>query len=545
MAEGLITRASTPGRAIRVLVLKREEPVEPGMSQAQIEDPLYSMAQAGRVIEPPYDLFRLACMTESSSELGQDIDALINSIDGFGHHFVLRKHSIEADIEPEVRAERARLNNFFNYASLKMSFIELRRRLRRDIELTGNGYLELIRDSAGQPSGFEFIPSYQVRLTAEEATPVLAKIPVLVEQPDGSVRREDMPAYARFRRYAHSRAYGGYRAGYDVRWFKELSDPRVYSNLTGELVEEALPLAERANELIHFKVHTSRTPYGVPRFLGNMHEIVGDQAAAEVNLTTLENNNIPALALMVSNGQISQASIDRIQDFVEQKAKGNRNYGRVLIIETEGQFEGEDPGNAKMDLKPLTSEQHSDALFQNYRKSNRAAIRSSFRLPAVFVGAVEEYSRDVVDSAREIADEQVFAPERNEFDTFINLRLFPLLNIVHHRFKSSGPNTTNNRELVSLLSSGERTGALTPRIGRLVVEDVLGVELPAFKADPRFDPDLPFSLLMAEAVKNRADPTEPGQQVTALKGVETVKGTETDAIVEAVIARLRERGTEP
>ena len=39
--------------------------------------------------------------------------------------------------------------------------------------------------------------------------------------------------------------------------------------------------------------------------------------------------------------------------------------------------------------------------------------------------------------------------------------------------------------------------------------------MPPFPSD--FDPDVPFSLTMAEAVKNKADPAEPGQQVTALK----------------------------
>ena len=46
-----------------------------------------------------------------------------------------------------------------------------------------------------------------------------------------------------------------------------------------------------------------------------------------------------------------------------------------------------------------------------------------------------------------------------------------------------------------------------------------GEELPPFKDDPRLDPDMPFSLAMAEAVKNKGDPTEPGQQLTALKAL--------------------------
>ena len=87
----------------------------------------------------------------------------------------------------------------------------------------------------------------------------------------------------------------------------------------------------------------------------------------------------------------------------------------------------------------------------------------------------------------------------------------------YHVFKSNSPNTTDNSELVRILSGAEKTGGMTPRIARQVLEDILGIDLPPFTAD--FDPDTPFSLTMAQAVKNQADPTEPGQQVTALKSM--------------------------
>ena len=57
-------------------------------------------------------------------------------------------------------------------------------------------------------------------------------------------------------------------------------------------------------------------------------------------------------------------------------------------------------------------------------------------------------------------------------------------------------------------------------IARKILEDVLNMDLPDFPED--FDADAPFSLSMAEAVKNQADPTEPGQQVTALKSLQLI-----------------------
>lgn len=99
----------------------------------------------------------------------------------------------------------------------------------------------------------------------------------------------------------------------------------------------------------------------------------------------------------------------------------------------------------------------------------------------------------------------------------MNRIIFPAMGVVYHKFKSNNPNTTDNKELVELLSGAEKTGGITPRIARAMLEDILGRDLPPFPAG--FPADVPFSMTMAEAVKNMADAAEPGQQVTALKAL--------------------------
>jgi capsid portal protein len=154
-------------------------------------------------------------------------------------------------------------------------------------------------------------------------------------------------------------------------------------------------------------------------------------------------------------------------------------------------------------------------LFQNYSANNQDKVRRSFRLPPIFVGRSDDYTRATAHSSRQLADEQIFAPERDGFDARMNRDVFPDLGIVHHRYKSNSPNTTDNTELVKILAGSEKTGGMTPRIAKGIMEDILSITLPPFKEG--YDPDLPFSLTMAAAVKNQADATEPGQQVTALK----------------------------
>lgn len=560
--------ASRNKSALRCLVIpmrkrgetvKQEDP-EPGHSKSVTEDPFTALSGHGDIIEPPFDLLTLAMLNEHNTELTPVVEAMETNIEGFGYHLRCRVDlkKLADDRKKEIKREHVWLTNFFNNANLRDSFTQLRRKLRRDLELTGNGYWEVIRNAAGKVQGFEHLPSYQVRLGRIEEQPFKIKVPVLELQADGSFEIAEIPSWQRFRRFVQSRLtpFRGMQAsegGYRLRWFKEFGDPRVYNNETGELVRteeianykssgKPIPEEKRANEVIHFKHYSARSPYGLPRFIGNLLSIFGARASEEINYITLRNNNIPSMFVLVSNGQLTEGTIGRLESFVESSIQGSDNYSKFLILEAEGVLEGEDAGNVKLEVKPLVSEQHKDALFQNYMKNNQQNIRRAFRLPPILVGSSADFTRATAETSRRLADEQVFAPERDEFDSFINRRLLPEMGARHHVFKSNSPNTTDNAELVRILSGAEKTGGMTPRIARDVLEDILGAELPPFPKDERFDPDLPFSLLMAEAVKNRADVTEPGQQVTALKSLlgwdEPELGDETLEKIEALRIKL-------
>lgn len=487
------------------------------------DDLLAGLTNDGRVIAPPFDKLVLAMLPEQSTELGQVIDAMKINIDGFGHRLESRVR-VDAEDIPEalksaVMAERAMLANFFNTCCQDHSFTEMRRRTRVDIEATGEGFWEVIRvPTTGQIVGFNHIPSYQINLGAQdkEFTPYTRTVPWVM--PDGSMELKKLPGRKRFRPYvqsrqnAYARAFGFARGGWEIRWFKEFGDPRVIDNKTGMPVSadklDEFPEAQKAGELIHFKIYSPRTPYGMPRYIGNLITLFGDRAADEVNYITLKNNNIPSMIILVSNGQLTQGSLDRITEFAEAQIQGSANMSRFLVIEAEGQFEGSETSNIKLDIKPLTSEQMRDQLFQEYSKNNREKIRENFRLPPIFVGRAEDYTRATAESSIKLADEQVFSPERDEFDNMINQRILPELGVLYHDFVSNSPNVTADEDLTSLMDSAERSGAMTPRLGRRIVADILSVDEHALPPlDPSIKPDVPYSYQLAEAVKNQAEPS--------------------------------------
>jgi len=519
---------------------------KPGKSEAPPEEPFHTLARKGLVIEPPFDMLTLAMLVEHNSELGQCVEAMETNIDGTGFRFISRLKlddiprdklpSEGGDAPPDApnpemtRAlrEKTRLTNFFTY-STEESFTKFRRKLRRDLETTGNGYFEVLRNEKGDVQGFTHIPSYQMRLGKLEDEQRLVERKILELQVDGSVQIKTQKVWRRFRRYVQSRAIHRRSLstieGHKVRWYKSFGDERDVDKRDGRYASEGKPVDgdQRATEIIHLSLYSPRTPYGLPRFIGNLLAIFGDRAAEEINYITFRNNNIPSMVVLASNGQLTEGTIKRIESFVESQIQGSDNYSKFLIIEAEpfGE-EGEDGGQVKVDIQPLTKDQHRDALFQNYSQNNQDKIRRCFRLPPIFVGRSDDYTRATAEASRRLADEQIFSPERDEFDTVVNRVLFPEMGIRFHRFKSNSPNTTDNQQLVRILAGAEKTGGMTPRIARAMLEDILGIDLPGFPEG--FPADSPFSLTMAEAVKNKGDASEPGQQVTALKAIEQLTG---------------------
>lgn len=500
---------------------------EIGKTTTLADDPFAALLAEGEVIEPPFDMLALSMLVEQNTEMEPCLAAMETNIEGFGHRFVPRiKTSVPGGKQPpvslmkRVESEKIQLENFFMYCTHE-SFVQFRQRLRRDLESTGNSYFEVIRSNSGKIQAFMHLPSYQMRLCRTDEDLVLTTRPILELQENGSVKVSKIKEWRRFRKFVQSKSTRRQNLevvkGYKLRYFKEFGDQRIWNNETGELANENLALDKRANEVIHNTIYSARSSYGLPRYIGNLLSIYGDRAAEEINFVTFQNNNIPSMVVSVSNGQLTQGTVDRIQEFVSSQIQDSDNYSKFLIIEAEGEFEGEDGSHVKIDIKPLVSEQHRDALFQNYSEKNQDKIRRVWRLPPILVGRSDDYTRATAEASLRLADEQIFAPERTEFDSLFNRLIFPDMGIRYHNFRSNSPDTTDNNLLAEIVSSAEKTGGMTPRIARGLLEDILGTELPEFPEDEEFPIDTPFSLTMAEKVKSQADASEPGQTVTALK----------------------------
>lgn len=483
--------------------LRKQDELQPRSKQIELEkwEGLYRNKVA---IEPPYDLETLNYIAENSSIITPCIDAMKTNIDSFRHHYVSRFENTEKEIpnksKNKMADELVDLKNFFATCCFDYSFTELRTRTRTDLELTGNAFWEILRKSDGQVDGIRHIPSYSVRLGGLQRKAILVSRQFVVwNRKTKDFEFKKVTTIKRFRLFIQIK-------GTKKVFFKTFGDPQIYDARTGDSQKESekkIQYRHQANEILHFKIYSGRTPYGIPRYIGNLFSIFGSRQAEEVNFTTLTNNQIPSMVLMVSNGMLTESSISRIKEFAEKKMARQKNFSQIMVLEAEPATEAlGDPssGNIKMDIKPLTDAQIQDAMFVNYDKANQGKIRRSWRLPPILIGDSESYNRATADTSLKFADEQIFNPERDAFDWIINNFILPELNVKYLKFKSNTPNVTNDEDLIKVMNVGERTGGLTPRIARMLIADIFGKDLGKIDSE-LLHPDIPFTLQIAERAK--------------------------------------------
>jgi len=478
-------------------------------------------------VAPPYDPETLCLLLENSNSLRQNIDAYVTNIDAFGHRFepVIDLDASDADQrianaiyierlklkedpsrrdEAEVRAlqptptpeevaarkrevadlmrmERSRLENFFEYCCVDSSFVTLRRRTRLDVELLGNGYWEVLRNGAGEIVQFVYVPGFTVRLLPLD--PDLVEIDHKVKISDLTL--DTVKVRSRFRRYVQI-----FEA--ETVFFKEFGDPRIMSRKSGRIhasVEDLVstdPSDGPATEVLHFRVHNPRSAYGVPRWIGNLLAVLGSRQAEEVNFLYFENKSVPPLALLVSGGRLSAQSIPRIEDFIENHIRGKRNFHKILILEAEASGGGgsgiEHTGRLKIELRPLTSAQHSDALFQTYDERNIDKVGQSFRLPRMLRGDIRDFNRSTADAALHFAESQVFEPERQEFDFIVNRKLLAEMGIRFWRFVSRSPVNRDPATMADIIRGLANANVLTPEEGRQLAGEVFNREFKKISA---------------------------------------------------------------
>lgn len=488
---------------IRVRVIGKGGDVQTQRSGAE-EDTDF---QATGSLVPPFSPEKLADLYEDSGAISQNVAAYETNVDGFGYvlepvvdfdsdagrRAVARSMAngggtpSEKDVDKrigelreEAESERQELRNFLDYVGIGVSFTTLRKRTRKDVEVTGNGYWEVLRDDDKKIVKLVHVPSHTVRLLPLDKVAV----PTMELQRSGFLDYTEVKIHRRYRRYVQNLEGSG-----TMVFFKEFGDPRVVSCATGEVYEsveemnqpDREPDADPATEMIHFSIYSPSSSYGVPRWSGTLPSVLGSMSMEDVNLTYFDNKGVPPMAVLVSGGVMSDKTVKYIEDVLEKEIKGKKNFHKVLVLEATTE-----PGtnvSPKIELKPLMNAVLSDAVFQNYDERNIDKIGSSFRLPRLVRGDVRDFNKSTAWASIRFAEEQVFAGERDDFDFVFNRSILTDRRTRFWRLVSKGPTIRDPETVVTMLTDLARVSALSPNEVRSLAGRVLGMDLPKIEEE--------------------------------------------------------------
>jgi len=400
-----------------------------GRSQQVLEDPFADFG--GEIIEPPANPLVWAAAMERNTRLHRAIHTYARNTVGLGWEIVpaidVTDETSEAEVA-QIEQETEKLEALFRHPNHEMPFTSLMCLVKVDEEATGNGYMEVTRNNAGEIDGLYHAPSHTIRLL---------KAGHGFMQIRGTVKR----------------------------YFRRFGDERVMDAQTGEFIEgRGLPIERRATELLHFKIYSPRSSfYGIPRFVAAPPAIAGNRLAAQRNVAFFENDAVGRLAITVSGGRLTPDSIEMIRDFLK-KGKGVENAHRVMVLQSESKKIGlGNDAKTQINVVPLTVGVTEDASFLGYRTANDEEIREAFGVAKVFFTS-DDVNRATAAVSRQITNEQEFEPDRIDKEFRINHTILDSApfhaELVEFRFKR--PTLADPLDQAQIDEIYARGGALTP-----------------------------------------------------------------------------------
>lgn len=494
----------TEKQTVRAQVIKASD-----KSKQIYQDDFSDIYSQGEVIEPPYNLRELKLMGDYSSILQQCIDAYKTNIIEFGiepdYKVDMNSEELDEGIKEHARSEWTRLDEFIRYLNLDDSPEVVLGHVIDDKEKMGNGYIEIIRNALGEPVGIEYVDGQYMRVCKKT---VHERVDYTILE-DGKEKKTHR--WKQFRRYVQM--INGKRA-----YFKEYGDPRIM-NLSNGKFDDNTPENLIANEIVHFKVGSGT--YGKPRWIGTLISLYGARKAEELNLMYFKNGrHIPA-AITVSNGKLDDASYAVLQDYMTD-LQGTDGAHKFLLLEAmgvaqESQFNGEEKITpAKVEIKSLAEVLQQDALFLDYDNNTRMKIRSAFRLPPLYTGESQEFSRATADTARKVTEEQVFQPERKALARVLNTLFLEPLGFKLVKLSVKGADFHDPVEIAKVLDPFIQAGAVAPNDLRDLLGQVLGKRIEPFSEEY----NVPLQVVL----------NEPDNPLSGLLGIEKSSGDQNNLI---------------
>ena len=248
------------------------------------------------------------------------------------------------------------------------SLIETLKKVYLDMEVTGNGYIEIGRTSTGEIGYIGHIPATTMRVRRKR---------------DGFVQI----------------------VNYRTMFFRNYGDKETPDQIGND---------PQPNEVIHFKKYTpTNYYYGIPDIISATNAVAGDQFASKFNIDYFENKAVPRY-ITVKGAKLNADSERKLLEFFQTGLKGSNH--RTLYIPLPA-----DEGNSKVEFKMEPVEAGiQDSSFHKYREDNKIEILMAHRVPLTKVSILPGVSLANARDADKTFREQVTRPTQDELEFKLN-----------------------------------------------------------------------------------------------------------------------------
>ena len=462
-----ITRQRTRGVQVtaRLLLAERAD------TSRQVTSDNTTPAIGGTVtLTPPYDPNTLLSVFARSNMLRQCVEAYVTNIAcGFDPAPVAK----DVEMDPDEVAE---LQSFIDNANSEETLKAILAATVTSYEKIGYTFVEVIRDRKGRPTILRSVKTGSVLLCPKDEEDVAVRYDIA-----RGPRTAYITEYRKFRIYRQ-------QEGGQIRYFKELGDPRDLDFVTGRFAtnDNPVPDSRKATEMLHIR-QMSEDAYGTPRWVPQLPSVLGSREAEEVNMRYFEDNTVPPMIMSVSGGRLTGESYRELRRLLNEQGVGKERQNKILLVEAVPERESlDDKGTVQLKVDKLTDARPSDGLFKDYDESNQSKVRSSFRLPPASVGLSQDVTFATANVSQFIAETQVYAPERARYDELLNKRLInsPVgLGLKTVCLKSKTPVITNPDALIKSLTALNVMGAITPRKALEAANKILQLDLALYPAE--------------------------------------------------------------
>lgn len=479
---------------------------------ARTDDQWTTLVSHGQVLPPPYNPWVLVATVEESDVLPMLCTTMATNLTGYGFELIPQYPTRDDEGQPidppaEAQQEKEDLELFMLAANIKRGLVGCHQVVDLDTEVTGNGYLEVMRDMEGNIRSFENARAWTMRLGALSQ-------PIAVEQP---LRHPTTGKMITIRRYRRFRTYVQV-AESRVSYFKEFGDPRFINWRTGQYSDESWGNDQLGNsldgsEIKHVAIYSVHSEYGVPRWVGAMPSVLNGRCAAELILSWFRGAPIGTKIAMVSGGTMKESSYKQAVGKIDDMARGKGNAWNILFLESES-ADGADllddtkPTPPRMEMQDLAFVLPPELYMgeDNLIDGSARRVARTFRLPPIYWGGSDDFSRAAANTARAAAEENVFVPLRNvRWLQWWNVELLPSMGVNHWKVGLKGANTSDDSEIMKGVAGLAAAGGVSPNMLIRMWNKQSGQDNPPI---PEPWADRPFKLTEL-LVGNGLDPNMP------------------------------------